>query len=310
MSKIFEALARLEHQGGGTLLPDLVTNDLGDPQPGGKPEDEAAATAASAGPSNRLASQEPEVLPKGQLDTRLIRTLPVRVPASEPILPYDDKVRDRSVSERYRIIRTKIIQHSQKPRLIVVSSPGPGDGKTVTALNLAGALSLKTTEGVLLVDADLRRASIHAVTGLPQTPGLADVLGRYRTLNEALIHTEQFPNLYVLPAGEHRANPAELLDSPEWLSLCKSVRTAFEYIVIDSPPVAAVADYDLIEAGCDGVVLVVRPDHTRRPICLKALEAVKKTKLLGVVMNCVEEWFLTKALHRDSYYQYYESGVQ
>ena len=136
-----------------------------------------------------------------------------------------------------------------QPRIIVISSPGLGDGKSLSAINIAGALSLKTSAKVLLVDADFRRASIHTKIGFPESPGLAEMLGRGCSLEAAVIRCEQFPSLYVLPAGERPANPVELLDSPQWGHLCARLRKEFEYIIIDSPPMEAVADYDLIQAA-------------------------------------------------------------
>ena len=95
-------------------------------------------------------------------------------------------------------MRTKILHHPVKPRLILVSSPGPGDGKTVTAINLAGALSLKVEAKILLIDTDFRRSSIHVELGLPKEPGLTDVLVGAVPLAEAVIRTHQYSNLCVL----------------------------------------------------------------------------------------------------------------
>src|SRR6202035_4504707 len=163
------------------------------------------------------------------------------------------------------------------------------------AVNLTGALSLKTAADVVLVDADLRRASLHRHLGIPKSPGLVDVLRGTCDLEDALIHTEQLPNLFLIPAGESKDNPAELLDSATWSGILAKLRKAFKYVVVDSPPVGSVADYHLLEAECDGVILVIRPDHTSRTLTKKAIETVGNGKTLGVVLNCVEDWFLTRA---------------
>jgi capsular exopolysaccharide synthesis family protein len=233
-----------------------------------------------------------------------VRTLALRIPDTAPVLPYDERLRDKGVSEQYRIARTRIVQHPRKPRIVVTTSPGPGDGKTTTALNLAGALALKATENVLLVDADLRRSSVHRVTGLPDRPGLADLLEHRCSLDEALVRTKQFPKLFVLPAGECRTNPAELLNSPEWSALEPVLRARFEHVVLDSPPMSIVADFDLIQAICDGVILVTRPDHTERKLFFRALESVPKDRLIGVVVNCVANWFLKRRVLYDPYHRY------
>jgi capsular exopolysaccharide synthesis family protein len=183
---------------------------------------------------------------------------------------------------------------------MAVSSAGPHDGKTVSSINIAGTLALRDNANVLLIDADFRRATVARNLGLPDEPGLANTLGGSCTLHEAIIQVEQFPNLYVLPAGSSNANPAELLDSDQWRGLCATVREHFSFVIIDSPPIAAVADYELIQESCDGVIMVVRPDHTDRTLFNKALELISDVKRLGVVLNYASEWFLWKT--HESYY--------
>jgi capsular exopolysaccharide synthesis family protein len=269
MSKVFEALKRQAGEIADAALSPLRVNGKAGAAA------EYAATPVAAAPEICIST---------------VRTLPLRIPGGTPVLPFDGDHWD--ANEQYRILRTRLIHQSKQPRVIVVSSAGSGDGKTITAVNLAGALSLKTDSKVLLVDADFRRSTIHAQLGLPKEPGLADVLRGACTLEEALVQTEQLPNLYVLASGEAKGNPAELLDSSPWPAVCAQMRQAFRYVIVDSPPIAAVADYDLIQAVCDGVVLVQRPDHTNRKQCKAALELIPKDKLIGAVLNCVPNWFL------------------
>ena len=174
--------------------------------------------------------------------------------------------------------------------MIVISSPAPGDGKSVTAINTAGALALESEAAVLLVDADLRKPALHKQLGLPQSPGLADVLAGACALEDALVHTKEFPNLYAMSSGTTSANLVELLDSKQWRAVCTRLRGMFRYVIIDSPPVAAVADYALIQDVCDGVILVVRPYWTNRNLCRQALDLVPKGKFLGVLLNRVPDW--------------------
>jgi capsular exopolysaccharide synthesis family protein len=197
-------------------------------------------------------------------------------------------------AEQYRLIRTRIVQDSRSPKLLMVSSAGPGDGKTFSAINIACALALRDEANVLLVDADFRRSTVAASLGIPSRPGLSDVLGGGCTLQEAIVRVDQFSNLYVLPIGVEGANPTELLDSKRWRALAASVREHFDFIIVDVPPVAAVADYELIQCTCDGVILVVRPDHTDRTLCLKAIDLIPKEKLIGAVVNCAFPWVLWK----------------
>jgi len=275
-------------------------------QPAGSPAPQGAFDGST---SNFRAEVMPEAAPavNGRALLAPIRildakTLPICVPGGDPLLPFDSS--PSRASEQYRYLRTKLVQNPKQPRLILISSPGPGDGKTVTAVNLTGALSLKSSAAVALVDADLRRASLHRHLGVPKSPGLTDVLRGTCALEEVLIHAEQFPNLFLIPAGESKENPAELLDSNAWPAIAERLRATFQYVVIDSPPVASVADYHLIEASCDGVVLVVRPDHTRRTLTMQALETVPREKALGIVLNCTKDWFLRKYSHYDYAYEY------
>lgn len=238
--------------------------------------------------------------------TAAIRT--VKLHPLAPVLLFDDQ--HRKASEQYRMVRTRIVQHPRRPRVMTVTSGSPGDGKTFNAINLAGVLSLKEDSRVLLVDGDLRRSSVARSLGIDEVPGLGDVLRGKATLRSALIRVEKFDNLYVLPAGEPEDRPAELLDSPAWPALCDIFRRRFSYTIVDAPPVAAVADYDLIQAYCDGVVLVVRQDHTNRAAFQKALNAVAPEKRIGVILNSSEDWWLAKTAgyyyygNYDGYYYY------
>jgi len=291
MSKIFDALSRTHSDIPGLIgsAPEVPAAVLPQETPSTvyNPEMDALASGepvAGGSPLANTAAGATAVMAPGS------RTLPICIAPSAPLLPFDGA--HRFASEQYRIVRTKILQHPSRPRFVVVSSPGSGDGKTVTATNLAGALSLKAGASVLLVDADLRRPAIHVQLELPAEPGLADVLHGQCSLDGALIQVQQFPSLYVLTSGVNKTNPTELLDSSVWTSLCSKLRERFQFIIVDSPPIAAVADYELIQAACDGVVLVVRPDHTPRKLCQKALGMVPKDRLIGVVMNSVEDWAL------------------
>jgi capsular exopolysaccharide synthesis family protein len=190
--------------------------------------------------------------------------------------------------------------------MIVVSSPTTGDGKTITAINLAGALAQRSDEQILLLDADFRRAMVHVCLGLPQEPGLAEVLAGEAEFEDTVYRVEQLPNLYILPAGTAGERPSELLDSSSWRTFGERIRDQFHRVVVDCPPVEAVADYDLITAVCDGVVLVVRPDHTDRKLCMGALKTVGQ-KLIGVLINDAIEWFLWK--RQRSHYYYYRDAA-
>jgi len=232
-----------------------------------------------------------------------VRQVSLRLPRSSPALPFDGD--QWLVNEQYRIIRTKLVQHPARPRMILISSTGPADGKSITAINLAGVLSLKSEANVLLLDCDFRRSSIHLHLGSPKTPGLAEVLAGTSTLEDAIVGTEELPKLFILPSGKPAGNPAELLDSARWTATVTALRAQYQYIIVDSPPFAAVADYDLLQMAADGVVIVVRPDQSNRGLCEKALGAIPREKLIGVVMNCVPKFFLNRSQGYGYGYGYY-----
>lgn len=316
MSKIFEALQKsqvVEGVGLSSLIEECavvepVTSEpvaiIVEPAAPAVPAVPAASAAAAPPPAP---ISIPAAIPLEAVAPPItvidkVRILPLRISSPSPLLPFDET--HWYAGEQYRLIRTKILQHPLQPRLIVVSSATSGDGKTVSAVNLAGALSLKADSKVVLVDGDFRRPSIHYQLGLPLGPGLADVLKGSCTLGQALVHTAQFPNLYVLTAGDGTANPTELLDSPRWHRVCADLRSQFGYSIIDSPPVGRVADYDLLQAACDAVVMVIRPDHTNRKLCFKALRMISQQKFMGVLLNCTANWFLTRNSSDDSAYYY------
>jgi receptor protein-tyrosine kinase len=242
------------------------------------------------------AAWAPSTLPK----TGAERVVRLRIASSSPIFPFDTE--QHEAAEQYRIIRTKLLHHPQKPRLLVISSASSGDGKTVTTINLAASLAIKQNSNILLVDGDLRRPRIADMLGIPPHPGLAEVLSGTVDLDTALVRTAEFQNLFVLPAGSGGAGATELLDSPNWRTFIAQIRARFSNVLFDAPPIALVADYELIQLACDGTIVVVRPDHSNRAACLKALEMVPRDKLLGVVINCCENWWLWK-LDSYSYYR-------
>jgi receptor protein-tyrosine kinase len=276
MSRIFEALQSVSGAGAGLELPEALL--------------ESVASAVS--------EREAEAPPM----PHAVRVALVRLAPRSPLLPFDGN--NSKAGEQYRILRTKILHHPAQPRVLVVSSPAAGDGKTVTAINLAGALALKGDSDVLLVDADFRRAGVAQSLGLSPEPGLAGVLAGDCTLEDALVRIEQVPALQVLPAGRCKGNPSELLDSARWRVCCAEFRKRFSFTVLDTPPVASVADYELVQVASDGVVIVVRMDHTDRDLSRKVLESVPGGKLLGMVINCFQPWLLRKS--HDYYYYYAE----
>jgi capsular exopolysaccharide synthesis family protein len=217
-------------------------------------------------------------------------TTHVSLPLPGPVFPFSGS--NAQASEQYRILRTNLVQHPAQPRVIAISSATPGDGKSTTTVNLAGTFALKSEANVLIIDADLRRCGIAEALKLEAKHGLCDVLRGQCALEDAIIRMDQMPNLHILPSRRSPVNPAELLDSEAWKALIHALRGQFSYILIDTTPVQAVADFKLVQQVVDGVVMVVRPDHTNRAALTRALEVQNDNKLLGIVVNAYEDWFL------------------
>lgn len=281
MSKIFDAMNKVESPDSAGALAPLFEGIDSSRLPARAPATEAVAGSDEA----RVEASESGTL---------------RVSALSPVFPLDDA--HPEAAEQYRIIRTKLLHHALQPRVIEITSPSSGDGKTVTAVNTAACLALKDDCSVLLIDADLRRSSVADLLGLKAEPGLADVLAGRMSADAAIHEVREIPNLSILTAGGRVKNPAELLDSERWKELIEECRLRFRYVIVDTTPVAAVADYELVQFVCDGVVLVLRPDHTDRKLCTNALTIIPKGKLLGTVLNCVEDWFLWKGRRGYGYY--------
>lgn len=226
--------------------------------------------------------------------------LTVKIRKGAPLLPFGGE--NSSAAEQYRIIRTKILQKPSRPRSLVMTSAESGDGKSVSAVNLAGVLALNPDFNVLLMDGDLHRSSLAVYFGVDSSPGAAEVIGEKANLSDAVRRIEPFPNLFFLPGGKSQTGPADLFNTSRWPALAAALNEQFDFCVIDAPPAGVFADFELIQAEVDGVVLVVREDHTNRMLWMRALQGIPPDKLIGVVMNCVQPWFLGKSF---GYYQYY-----
>jgi capsular exopolysaccharide synthesis family protein len=190
-----------------------------------------------------------------------------------------------AVAEQYRAIRSRITQHEDPAlRTVMVTSPGEGEGKSITAANLALAMAQEFQRRTVLVDADLRGPSVHTLFGLDGAPGLAEVLAGEATLDEALVYLPDY-RLTVLPAGGTPEFPTELLGSAGMRRAIDTLRARFDRVLLDLPAVTPLADVGTVAPLADGVVMVVRAGATQRPALDQALAALEDTKVLGVVLN-------------------------
>lgn len=190
-----------------------------------------------------------------------------------------------AAAEQYRLLRTRMSQtEGDDPRRVIsVTSPGRGEGKSVTAANLALALAQEFERRTLLVDADLRHARLHTLLGITREPGLVDVLDGSAPLEEALL-TLPGHRLQVLPAGSAHTQPAELLASAQMKRLFELLRRSFDRVVVDSAA-AQTSDAGALDGLLDGTLLVVRAGRSTRPAIARALSLIPATQFLGLVLN-------------------------
>ena len=211
------------------------------------------------------------------------------------------------IAEQYRILRTGIqsLRLRQGSNVLMVTSAVAGEGKSVTAANLALSLASQGNARIALVDGDLRRSSIPRWLGLPDRHlGLSTILQDSGDAREALYRLES-PPLTVLPAGPETDQPAELLESAAFKRVLATLRTQFDLIILDAPPVLPVADPSIMAAHVDGILMVVRAGRTQRRTVQQALQALKKVKanILGCVLTHGEQYWAGYARYYRQYYR-------
>jgi len=212
-------------------------------------------------------------------------------------------------AESYRTIRTALLlaKAEHPPKVILLTSPAPGEGKTVTTVNLAAALA-QSGQSVVVVDGDLRKGRCHKLVNVSNQTGLANVLAGQIGLRSAMKETS-VKNFYLLPRGVLPPNPADLLMSRKMQEVLNELRNTFDFVLIDSPPAIAVSDAAVISAFCDGVLLVFHGQRTTAQAARQAVERLDSINatLLGVILNGVDIRNPDYVDYRSYYPSYYES---
>jgi capsular exopolysaccharide synthesis family protein len=193
---------------------------------------------------------------------------------------------DGAAAEQYRALRTRILHaDAMSPvNVVLITSPGRGEGKTLTVGNLGLAMAQEWQRRVCIMDADLRHPQMHRIFGLPDGPGLCDVLTGRATLEEALVTLEEH-QVTILPAGNVPAHPAELLGTTAMRRMLDALRTQFDRVVVDAAPATPLADVSILAPLVDRVLLVVRAGVTTKPSIHDAVSSIDPSKLLGFVLN-------------------------
>jgi capsular exopolysaccharide synthesis family protein len=191
-------------------------------------------------------------------------------------------------AERYQGLRIKLEQQRQQHgrSVLAVTSPGAGDGKTLTSINLAGVLARESDARVLLVDADLRRSSVGPQVGIPAgTAGLADLVAGSKATLARLVQRPEFCGFDILPAGSSSRPVQQLFRSARFSEVIDEARRGYDYVLLDTPPLVPVFDAAVLSRKVDGVIVVVAADRTPRKALAAALDLLEPSKVVGIVFN-------------------------
>jgi len=253
MSRIFEALRKSEQE---------AEKHLTSPQPLRQPLDEVPAPQS-------VAIERVQIPPEGRV---IVHSYPRSLGA-----------------DRFRLLRTRLTELTAKVKVktLLVTSPMPQDGKSTVALNLATALAEHGKRTVLLLEADFSRPSLSRILGVSPGPGLAECLQGDSDPIAALLRIEPL-GWYFLRAGTSVSNPSELVQSARFSPLVAMFEARFDWILLDAPPIAPIADILALRAQADGCLLVVRAGQTQREAVEEAVRQLGREHVLGVVLNGVE----------------------
>ena len=178
-------------------------------------------------------------------------------------------------------------QFEGQMKIVMVTSAAPSDGKTLTAINLALIISESYRRRVLLIDADLRRPTMRDVIGMPEVTGLSEAL-KAKT-DEKLPVFRLTPTLTLLPGGRPDPDPMSGLTSERMRRVLEDAAARFDWVIMDAPPVGTMADASLLSKMADGALLVIRAGRTQYALVQKAIDALGRDRILGVVLNSVED---------------------
>jgi protein-tyrosine kinase len=209
------------------------------------------------------------------------------------------------VLEKYKLLRTHILQLTREAghNVLMITGAGPGEGKTLTAINLAISMSQGIDQTVLLVDADLRSPAVHRYFGLPAGPGLVDHLIDGMPIPDLLINPQGLGHLVLLRAGKSIDQASELINSAVMADLVSELKNYYpnRYVIFDLPPMLSYADALAFAPLVDGIIVVVAAGQTPREDIDRCVDMLKKFNVLGFVLNKAE--FVPQA-------QYYQKGAE
>jgi len=303
MSHIFDALQRSGEEQSGVEYPDLISvvTEVFEAKPGaiakpqvpeglphlGTPSIDSPAEAADELVTRKPASQELSEFP----------SLTVSLTSSSRLVYFTEP--DSLAAEKIRFlgVRLRHVQQTRAIKKVLVTSTIPEEGKSFVSANVAGVLA-RRKQRVLLIEGDLRRPTLAEQFGVGRLSGLGEWLqGNHSGVSN--IYRLDGPDFWLMPAGTLPTNPLELMQSGSLSRLMGQLANMFDWIIVDSPPLLPLADTTVWARMTDGILLVVRQGKTQKSLLQRGLEMVKKSDLLGVVMNGCTDSNLT------NYYQAY-----
>lgn len=208
----------------------------------------------------------------------------------EEVPPYDRTILSGNVQaviiEQYRLLRSKIsgLNGNHAGRTFAVTSARKGEGKSLTAVNLAIVMAEDAKKKILLIDGDMRKPSIHTFFNCKGEYGLADLLSNRCDIDSAVVPSG-IKNLTLLLAGGPLESPSDLIATPLLKEIIEKLKKRFDYIIIDSPPIIPFADMNILSDIVEGVLLVVRAEKTPKEMILEALKTLNKENVIGVIFN-------------------------
>jgi capsular exopolysaccharide synthesis family protein len=291
MGRIDEALRRAAGGKGGNLTPPAPTTNPGTEvftSPWDFNED-AAQPARDANPAEAASLLTPTLPPGGSRRTadgklavfRGFHQSAIGRIVAAPGAP-------AGLSEQFRRLAA-LLHHAQLvqgTKIILITSANPGDGKTLTATNLALTLSESYRRNVLLIDADLRRPSLHELFDVPNVHGLNDGLKATRESKLAVLQISE--TLTLLPAGRPDPDPMSTLTSMRMREVLAESAVRFDWVIVDTPPLGLLTDASLLSTMVDGALVVVRANRTPYADVVKTVDAIGRDRLLGVVLNAMD----------------------
>jgi capsular exopolysaccharide synthesis family protein len=233
------------------------------------------------GPADEWIDAEPTATPAEETSMPLMETVDRRLTGKIVA----DETMPPGCREQYRRLAA-VLHHSQAVngmKVVMIASAVAGEGKTLTATNLALTFSESYQRRVLLIDGDLRRPSVHVVFGIQSVPGLSEGLSAVEPRKLPLHQVSE--RLTILPAGRPTSDPMAGLTSLRVQKIIDEARQAFDWVIIDTPPVGLMTDANLLATMTDGAILVVKADSTPYTMSQRAIEAIGKDRILGAVLN-------------------------